>query len=275
MTPGMPILTDWAAVAGVAKPILTALLLPPAGPLLALLPGLLLIWRRRPNVSWSGRLWIAAALVALWTLSCQSTAVALGRHLLPSHAPASVQMLRQQQVQAVVVLGGGIEPYAPEYGGPQLNALSMERLRYGVWLARELQVPLAFAGGVGWSQAAHAAGQPPVPAEADMAGSVALQVLGHPIAIIDSRSRDTRENGLYMTELLLQRNIRHIALVTHAWHMPRAMRAFDGRGLQVHAAPMGFTGLYERPLLGALPSAHGLTASRRILREWLGLLLGA
>jgi hypothetical protein len=36
-------------------------------------------------------------------------------------------------------------------------------------------------------------------------------------------------------------------------------------------APMGFVLPSERPLLEWLPSAHGLTASRHVLREWLAL----
>jgi hypothetical protein len=53
---------------------------------------------------------------------------------------------------AIVVLGGGMEALAPEYGVSSLRATSLERLRYGIWLGRETGLPVAFSGGVGWAQ---------------------------------------------------------------------------------------------------------------------------
>ena len=111
----------------------------------------------------------------------------------------------------------------------------------------------------------------PALAEAVIAEQVAPHTYGVPVTLADSQSRDTRENGENMARLLRQRGITRIALVSHAWHLPRSLQAFAGKGLTVIPAPMGFTGPYERPLLDALPSGHGLAASRRVLREWLGL----
>ena len=54
---------------------------------------------------------------------------------------------------AIVILGGGSEPFAPEYGVSSLQAASLERLRYGLWLAGETGAPVAFSGGVGHAQA--------------------------------------------------------------------------------------------------------------------------
>ena len=65
--------------------------------------------------------------------------------------------------------------------------------------------------------------------------------------------------------------VRRIALVTHAWHMPRAVQAFERAGLQVVPAPTGFTRPQQRALLEWLPSGSGLQSSREILREWLGM----
>lgn len=263
----------WLLDLGNLKPLLTALVLPPTGPLLLLLAGLWLMHRRRPRVSWRARTCVAMAVLGLWALSCQRTAIWLENHLLPVLSPVQPAQLAAAQVQAVVVLGGGIEANAPEYGSTQLNALSMERLRYGIWLSKQLQVPIAFAGGIGWGNAAPA-GQPALPAEATIAARVAHEVYGMPIGLLESQSRDTRENGALMAPLLLKGGLTRIALVTHAWHMPRAMAAFAHKGLEVVPAPMGFTSGYERPALDALPSGHGMAASRRILREWLGLQLG-
>lgn len=261
---------DW----GVLKPLLTALAMPPTSPLLVLLAGLWLLWRKRPRPSWAGRFLVGFGVLSLWLLSCQSMAVWLDRSLLTQYPAVTAAELKQRQVQAVVVLGGGIAMNAPEYGAPQLNPQSMERLRYGALLARTLDVPLGYAGGIGWGNGSTRPGEAsPAVAEAGIATQTSPQSFGVPVAFADAQSRDTRENGEQMARLLQQRGITRIALVTHAWHMQRSVRAFSGKGLELVPAPTGFTGPYERPLLDALPSGHGLAASRRVLREWLGLLL--
>jgi uncharacterized SAM-binding protein YcdF (DUF218 family) len=67
--------------------------------------------------------------------------------------------------------------------------------------------------------------------------------------------------------------IQRIALVSDAWHLPRATGHFQAAGFQVVPAPTGLPGWRERPVLEWLPSTHGLTGSRQVLREWLGLKL--
>jgi uncharacterized SAM-binding protein YcdF (DUF218 family) len=245
------------------KPLLAALVLPPAGPLLLAAFGLLAL--RRP----AGRALALASGALLWLLSCNAVAVALSHTLLPQFAPLAARALAASPVQAIVVLGGGIEAEAPEYGEAQPSAATAARVRYGVWLARQSQRPLAFAGGVGWSQAGTAA-----PAE----GAVVRRALeqdggpGGGVALrwVDERSRDTAGNAAQMKALLQRDGVERIALVTHAWHMPRALRDFERAGFQVTPAPMGYITPQERPLLEWLPSAQGLRSSRLVLREWLG-----
>lgn len=247
------------------KPLLTALAMPPASPLLLALLGLL--WMRRRRVA--GALLAVAGIATLWLLSCNGMAVLLGRYLLPAYAPVTPAALRAQPVQAVVVLGGGLFPEAPEYGEAQLNSYTAPRLRYGAWLSRQLGVPLAYAGGIGWATAGV-----DVPPEGDVARRVAREDYGIALRWVDDRSRDTAENGRFLAPLLQRDGVRRIALVTHAWHMPRSVDAFRRAGLEVVPAPMGFVAPLDRPLLEWLPSGQGLQSSRLVLREWLGLRVG-
>lgn len=249
---------------GELKPILAVLALPPGGPLLLALLGLLLL-ARRPRTA---VLLLAAGIGSLWVLSCQAVALLLAQHALPL-----VQPLRDDglaPVQAIVVLGGGVVPHAPEYGTAQLGSASIARLRYGAWLARRAGKPLGFAGGVGWSSIGTAA-----PAEADLARELLATEYGLPLTWVDNRSRDTRENALEMARLLRSSGMTRVALVTDSWHMPRAAAAFSAAGLQVTPAPMGFPVAGERPVLQWLPSVGGLALSRTVLREWLALRVAA
>jgi uncharacterized SAM-binding protein YcdF (DUF218 family) len=171
------------------------------------------------------------------------------------------------KVQAIVVLGGGVEQRAPEYGGPNLTPESMARLLYGMYLAQATQLPLAYTGGVGWGGEN---GQTP---EAQVAAQALARLHGPVLRWQESQSRDTKENAR-LTTLLLQRDgISRIAIVTHAWHMPRSLRQFEAAGLQITPAPMGFISADMQPVLLWLPSGSALRESAWLLREWLGLRL--
>ena len=89
----------------------------------------------------------------------------------------------------------------------------------------------------------------------------------------EADSRNTFENALNAKEILSALDIKRVYLVTHAWHMPRAVWAFTRAGLVTMPAPTGFTtrSNRERKLYGFLPSAKGLLLSSLALRERLGL----
>lgn len=250
---------------GEFKPVLTSLALPPLAPLLLAWLGLgLAVARKR-----GGLALLAVALALLWLLSCHGTAVWLARHALPQFAPASAAQLKTGRVQAIVVLGGGLLPEAPEYGQAQPGPHTAARLRYGVRLARQSGLPVAFTGGVGW-----AAKGAQADSEAAVAARVALQDYGVALRWSEAAARDTSENARLLAPLLRHDGVQRIALVTDAWHMPRAVAAFERAGLAVLPAPMGFIVPVERDLLEWLPSAYGLMVSREVLREWLALAVG-
>lgn len=242
---------------GELKPVLTALVLPPAGPLLLALLGVLAAIRRRGLGLGIATLGILAALA----LSTNAVALLLAPHLMPGVTAAKPQDL--QQVQGIVVLGGGVHPQAPEYGLAQPSPNTLQRLRYGVWLARQTGKPLGFAGGIGWA-ALGAATEPE--------GMVARRVLmeyGAQARWIDDQSRDTAQNAARMAEILQPAGVRRIALVTDATHMPRAVAAFRAVGFEVVPAPTDFPGPQGSPFMEWLPSGHGIQANRALLREWL------
>ena len=251
---------------GALKPLLTSLLMPPLAPLLLALLGVLLAFRKKRG----GLALAALSLLALWGLSCHGTAVWLARHALPQFAPASVAQLQARKVQAIVVLGGGLLPEAPEYGGTaQPSPSTAARLRYGIWLARQSGLPLAFTGGAGW-----AADGMQQASEADVAARVAQQDFGFALRWSEAVSRDTSSNARLLAPVLMREGVQRIALVTDAWHMPRSVAAFQRAGFVVTPAPMAFTLPFESRLLQWLPSAQGLLASRQVLRECLGLAVG-
>ncbi|MDB5850586.1 MAG: hypothetical protein JWP29_4338, partial [Rhodoferax sp.] len=219
-----------------------------------------------------GHVFIVVSLGGLWLLSCNAVAIGLAQHLLPQSValvPATAAAtLQARQIQAIVVLGSGILPAAPEYGAAQPTADAAARLRYGAWLARASKLPLAFAGGVGWAAQGEA-----MPSEGEVSRRFTAGDYGVPLRWVDDQSRDTVENAQKMFGVLKQDGVRRIALVTSSWHMPRSVLAFEQAGFDVLPAPTAFTVPQQRALLEWLPSLHGLLGSQRVLREWLGLLV--
>jgi uncharacterized SAM-binding protein YcdF (DUF218 family) len=257
------------------KPVLTALVLPPVPLLLLVLAGARAVGTRR-RLGWS---LVLVGVVALWLSTCAAVGDWLMRQLPgfpPSLSPPRVAEIREQVAGrvpvAIVVLGGGLETRAPEYAAPNLSPLAAERLRYGLWLARETGAPVGFSGGVGWAHDASA------PAEARIAAGIAQRDFGVELRWIEDASRDTRENAQRMSDVLARDGIRQVVLVSHGWHLPRALRAFEqaGRGrFTVTPAPMGLAPRVERPVLRWLPSGEGTMHTRQVLREWLGWWMGA
>ena len=94
----------------------------------------------------------------------------------------------------------------------------------------------------------------------------------------ESRSRDTRENADLMVPMLDSAGIKRIVLVTHASHMPRAMRAFRdaaGKGMVIVPAPVAAVTRDEQPLLDWMPSQQGFVLVHNALHEVLGLITGS
>ena len=249
------------------KPILTTLVLPASSGLLAIFALLVWAWRRSTRAARVPVAMAGTVTLAMWLLSCQAVAFWLSMHLLPQVQPVSASDLKRHHVQAIVVLGGGVENEAVEYNAPTLSPDAMPRLLYGAHLSRLTQLPMAYTGGVGW------AGRDGQATEAEVAALV-LARMGLPtLRWQETQSRDTRENALLTAAMLKNEGVNHIALVTHAWHMPRSVRQFEAAGLRVTPAPMGYIRNDQTPLLQWLPSGKGLRDSGWVIREWLGLLL--
>ena len=247
---------------GSLKPVLSSLVMPLAlAPLLGFL-GLVLIAKRK-HIGW---FLCTAAFATLWLLSCQGTAVWLSQNVVPQYSPVTVSQLKAGQVQAVVVLGGGVLPQAPEYGTAQPGSATLARLRYGIWLSRQTGLPVAFTGGSGW-----AAGTAVTSTEAEVAARVAQEDYGFTLRWLESQSRDTAENAQFVAPLLKRDGIARIALVTDALHMPRAMAEFERTGLTITPAPTGYVLPTKSGLLQWLPSADGIHGSTRVINELLGL----
>jgi len=268
-------MNDWLVQWGLEawKPALRVLVMPPVPMLLLALLALGLA-RRRPRL---GRSLGLLAVLATWLVCTPWAGQGLQALLTqppPALAPERIAALRGAPNTAILVLGAGRRALLGEYGGPDLTPLTLERLRYGWWLARQTGLPLGYSGGIG-----HGARDGPT--EADVARLVTARDRGVPLRWAEGRSRDTNENARYSVALLQADGITQLVLVTHGFHQRRALAAFQravarsGRPLQLVSAPMGLRPAPTGQLSDFLPGADGLGASAIAVHEWLGRLAGA
>jgi len=234
--------------------IVLNLLLPPAGPLLVALAGLLLSRRyRRLGMTLS-----ALGVAALWVLSL----TVVGNSLLRLVEPPPAARGDLAAVEAIVVLGGGVVQDPPEYREPVANSYTLARVRYGAFLARETGIPILVSGG------APSGGVP----EAEVMASMLKSDFGIAPRWIENASATTAENAARSFAMLARERKTRIALVTNTWHMPRARRAFEAAGFIVVPAGTGYSSREPARLVDFLPSPTGLFQTRTVLWELLGSL---
>ena len=245
-----------------------AILLPPTGAI----PLLLLAWWLRHRRRWLSGALFGAGLIAVWSGSTELGALWLQDRLLGPQRAVRIEPLTTASApwSAIVVLGAGARRLMPEYGTAQLKPMSVERLRYGIWLSRQTGIPVLFTGG-----AVRNAGEEQW-TEARLADRTATQEFGFTLTWRENRATDTRENALYTAELLRGTPVRRVILVTHDVHMRRAMRAFREAlppEVELIPAPLGLPlpGYEWRDLL---PSQDGTSRARYLGYEWLGYLAG-
>jgi uncharacterized SAM-binding protein YcdF (DUF218 family) len=247
------------------KALLLAVLLPPAPLLLLAAWGGWRLRRQRRGGGWM----LAAALLMVWLTATEAVGELLGRAIghPPALAPERVAALRGSADAAVLVLGGGVRSLVPEYGMGAPKEVTAERLAYGVFLARQTGLPLAFSGGIGWG--ARELRQ----SEASIVARVAAQDYGLPLRWSEDRSRDTRENAANTLPMLAQAGVRQVLLVTHDAHMRRALRAFEAQaaplGLQIVAAPVGLRDDALTSFADWCPSSGGFVRVRYLVYETL------
>lgn len=239
-----------------AKKLIASLLLPPVGLVLLALLGVALM-RRRPR---GGAFLATTSLLALLVLSLPVVGHGL---LVELEQSPPIADAGRDGVQAIVVLGGGNYHQAPEYGADTVSRTTLVRVRYGAKLHRETGKPLLVTGGAPFG------GLP----EGEAMRAVLEQEFKVPVQWVESVSRDTAENASMSAPMLKAAGISRVALVTHAWHMPRAKWLFEQQGITVEAAPTAYSTEPPDPLARWLPSAHALEKSSRAMTEFLGLFI--
>ena len=234
--------------------IIVTLALPPTGFVVLLTAGLLMRgrwWRFGRRLTW-------AALIALvlFGMPIVSTNLLLALETdLPMVPPAA------NPPQAIVVLSAEMIRTHQERLGFRPGLLSLDRLRTAAMMHRRTGLPILVSGGDA---------RPGSPALADVLAQSLNEDFQTPPRWVEAKSSDTWENARFSAAILKAQGITSIYLVTHSWHMPRALLAFRHTGLTVIPAPTSIDDPLGPEADDFLPRASGWQASYYALHEWIG-----
>jgi uncharacterized SAM-binding protein YcdF (DUF218 family) len=245
--------------------ILGSLILPPASLAVAAILCLLLLLLRRRRLAFT---FLGLAVAEAAILSFPPVSDALMAHL-ENQARAAAASAPRCCFGAIVVLGGGIIPAVPPARPfPDLND-SADRMWLAARLFHQGIAPRIIVSGGGFMAREN---------EAATTEAAAMRLflldLGVPSEAIvsEDRSINTIENIRYVHRMVGEGRV---ALVTSAWHMPRALLIAAREKLSVSAFPTDFRALREtRPFWeNWIPSAESLFMACLAVREILAINL--
>jgi uncharacterized SAM-binding protein YcdF (DUF218 family) len=236
------------------------------------------LWRlgRSPIMQACGRRAAFAGLVVLYLFSNGLVAEQLARSLERRHLPPDPL----PHADGVIVLGGGIHPRAFPRPTAEVGDAG-DRVFYGAHLLREgfADWIVCAAGGTEISLTE----QPQAEAMQELLGWMNVD---ESRIILDTKSRNTRENAAESLPLAVERGAKIVFLVTSASHMPRSIRIFRKQAeqlgigdLEIIPAPCDYTFIdperypawYYRFALWMLPTSGSLEISTRSLHEYYGM----
>lgn len=227
----------------------TLLLIPPLNCLVAAITGAL---TRSRALLWTG-------LAGLLLLSIPLAASALTAPLawdLPTRPGAD------DPPQAIVILAGNAGRVRDQAGEhDDIGWLTLERERAGAGLARRTGLPVLVSGG---------AVRPGATSYAALMAASLQADFGVPVRWQEARSDDTWENAAESAAILRRSGIGRVYVVTHAWHMRRALIAFRAAGLQAVAAPVPEALSPDGGVEGFIPRVSAWGQSYFAIHEWIG-----
>jgi uncharacterized SAM-binding protein YcdF (DUF218 family) len=167
----------------------------------------------------------------------------------------------KDKVSLVVVLGGGTVETSPEDQG-SLHADSFKRAMYGLRIAKHYGIPLLYSGGRVFDSQRQD--------EALLAERLLNKYAMGVTIFTESQSRTTYENALYVQE---KYRPERVILVTSAYHMKRAIYAFNKASISVVPAPTDYKiDSWNYNFTSFLPKSYEMDCIYKALKEYLGLL---
>jgi uncharacterized SAM-binding protein YcdF (DUF218 family) len=164
--------------------------------------------------------------------------------------------------EAIVVLSADYRPAEKPGEADTVGRLTLERLAEAAHQQRRLGLPVLVSGGR------------PADADESLAGlmsTVLERDFGIPVRWREERSGNTYENAAFSAEMLRHAGIHSALVVTHPWHMARALWSFRAVGFPATAAIPDPQGPLPLSAGAFFPQVTALLRSYYALHELFGL----
>jgi uncharacterized SAM-binding protein YcdF (DUF218 family) len=163
--------------------------------------------------------------------------------------------------QAIVVLGGEVRRGDGGDIPDRLGGRTFERLALATDAYRRLRLPVAVTGGRPSGQRT---------SEGALMKAVLESEFGVPVTWNEEQSRNTWENAVFTASLLRKEGVNKVVVVTHRWHLPRAVRSFERAGMRAIPWPAPETAPRGARIRDYFPTMGGLQDSFYGLHEIIG-----
>lgn len=221
---------------------------------------------------------------ALWLVLISLVLVGVGGNVYFSTFFARTLEWRHMPLQGevkadvIVVLGGGTEPADAPRASVEVNGAG-DRVLYAAQLYKQGAAPLIILSG---GNLAFSQGRSSTPAQEmhDL-----LLVLGVPeeAMIMQDKSQNTEEDAEFTKQILKEKGIKTVILITSAAHMERALMLFYDPQFDLIPAPTDYSVTQQywdylmqwdakTILLNILPTSQSLNQTSAIFHEYIGML---
>lgn len=236
--------------------IVEQLIFPPG---IFILLGIAILWLTR-NHRRFGNLLLLLLFLSLWLVSTPW----FSHSLLATLQDQYLELPKiPQDADSIVLLGGGTTISGNAY---QLSSASFERLHTAARLAKKSGLPILTSGGKPWGTNK---------SEAALLAATLERDFGLATKVIEEKSKTTWEHPINLKPLLQEQGLKKPIVVTHAWHIPRAMFSFQHHQVEALPGPAHRIEplMLEKGIYQYFPGARSLEQTRIALHEWLGLLV--
>ena len=203
---------------------------------------------------------VLLSIAILWVSSTNVFSGFVIKSLEQDFPPVAVDHL--PVVDAIVVLGGYTDMADAGVGVIELGD-AVDRLFHGMRLYR--------AGKAPWVMLVGGAARGNLPEAQVMANLLAEFNISRDVMLLESKSRNTRQNALNAVAIMQDNGIKKILLSTSAFHMHRAQAVVEKLGIEVVPAATDYQVLEPDPsILDWLPNAEALMMTTLGIKEYLG-----
>lgn len=181
--------------------------------------------------------------------------------------PSAISNLQIDENAAIVILGGGIIPNTPNSHTGELSDSALKRIIEGFLIHKTIQIPIIVTGGkLRYTEIS----------EAEVMKEE-LQKLGvsNEDIYVEPYAKNTKQNALFVKEIVENEGFNTILLVTSAIHMKRSMNYFNKymNYITIIPVPTGYLISHNKVnWYDFLPQIEFLKANAFALHEYLGLI---